>query len=139
MSFGGNGFLLHQNLTADRAVLALGKAGFGTGGLHRRVGFLGVTQRRDLLLRHKDLTADTAAEARGSAGLGAGGIDLGIQGIGVAQGRDNLLGSQHFAALAALGALGEAGLLASRRYGFENDSLMAAAAGTQHQRQGNGE
>ena len=74
--------LLNQDLAAVGALLALGQASLGAGGLNSGYNFLSVTGSGDSFLLNQDLAAVGALLAFGQAGLGAGGLNL-RQSLGV--------------------------------------------------------
>ena len=75
VSCGENFRLLDQSFVADRAVLALGQAGFRASRRNCSVNNLGVSLRRNFLLRYKHFLTNRAVLASGFAGLGTGGFD----------------------------------------------------------------
>ena len=87
----GHYFLLHQHLAAGGAVLALGQAGFGTGGRLRLIDHLGVAQCSYYVLRNQHLAADGAVLAFRQTGFGTGGILRRIDHFVVARRRNFLV------------------------------------------------
>ena len=77
MALGGNRFLGNEYSIADGAVLALGLAGLGAGGLHSRVDHFRVARGGDLFHTGDDRAADGALRTGLVAGLGAGSGQLG--------------------------------------------------------------
>ena len=67
-----NGLLRHQNHITDRALLALGQAGGGTGRLHSSQNLLGMTVGRNLLLRYQRFSTHRALLTFGQTGSGTG-------------------------------------------------------------------
>ena len=65
-------FLRREHFTADRALAALGQAGFCAGRGFRRDDHFLVAKRRDHFLRREHFTADRALTALGQAGFRAG-------------------------------------------------------------------
>ena len=102
---------------ADRAVLALCLAGFGTGRRHPLIRNLGVPRSRDFLRGSQNLVADRAMAPLRFACRLAGRLDGGIRHRNVSFGRDALLCGQHLAAIAAVTSLRFARLLTGRRHG----------------------
>ena len=113
VSIRGNLSLRNDDCVADGAVLALGLAGCGAGGLNCRVNDLGVSLRGNHCLCHENLIADRAVLARGLAGLGAGGGDCRVNDLGVSLGGNSRAGAYFLAAILAVGVAGIAILGAS--------------------------
>ena len=102
---------------ADRTVLTICLAGFGTGRRHPLIRNLGVPRSRDFLRGSQNLVADRAMAPLRFACRLAGRRDGGIRHRNVSFGRDALLCGQHLAAIAAVTSLRFARLLTGRRHG----------------------
>ena len=110
VSLRGNHCLCHENLIADRAMLALGLAGCGAGRLDPCVNDLSVSLGRDDLLCNDDLVTDRAMLAFGQSGLRAGGGDCRVDDLGVSLGGNSRAGAYFLAAIRTVGVAGVAWL-----------------------------
>ena len=110
MTQGGDCLLLRQSLAADRTLLALGQAGFGTGRSLAGDGFFLVTQGGNFFLCSQSLATNGALLTIGQAGFGTGRSLAGDDLLSVAGGGDLFLCSQSLAADGALLTLGQTGV-----------------------------
>ena len=98
VALGGNHFLRNKNFVTNRAVLALGLAGFCAGSRNSLVNDLGVALGGNHFLRNENLVADGAVLALGLAGLGAGRLDSCVNDLGMALSLNSFALGDFFAA-----------------------------------------
>ena len=117
----GNNFLLDKYFTADGAMLAFGKTGFGAGRSNRFVNNFGVTGCGNDFLFNEDFTADRAMLAFGKTGFGAGRSNRFVDHFSVTGCRSNFLLNENFTANGAMLAFGKTGFGAGGSNRFVNN------------------
>ena len=103
VSLRGNLCLCHENLIADRAVLAFGQSGLRAGGSDCRVDDLGVPLCGNHFLSNKNLVANGAVLAFRLAGLGTGGLNCRVDDLGMSLCGNLLHAGENCVTLRALG------------------------------------
>ena len=120
----GNNFLLDKYFTADGAMLAFGKTGFGAGRSNRFVNNFGVTGCGNDFLFNEDFTADGAMFAFGKTGFGAGGGNRFVNNFGVTGCRNDFLLNKACITNRAMLAFGKTGFGAGGSNRFVNNFGM---------------
>ena len=96
MACGFYGVLLYQNFVTDRAVLALGQTGFGTGRCYHLVNDFGMSVGLDRFLLYENRVTDRAMFARSLAVCGACSRYRCIGDLGMTAGGDGQLALAYY-------------------------------------------